>query len=327
MTASFAVLNPGGRDPARLFPHGAGTPQDSGHPPVNYHAYAACCGGGFFRRTAEVPGNVENVLVLLRRKGLADALKAVRELKKSGRRTFVSWKESGLHQVAAALEDARRHDLFRTLCREADGYISSTPELTGLYTAAGCRTGTFLPTPYPVEAEAWDFSRNFEERAGIFIGTREFSVPSRNHLLAVTAACSLGPVTVINTDGGNGLRLLRGICPDIRIVPGPLPYPDYLRLIASHRLVFQLDRSAVPGQVAGDALLARVPCVGGDGAVDRLAFPGLSGPQIEAVGKAQELLTDDSACRREIERSQRTAHEQLSFGAVAERLREFLHAS
>jgi len=320
----FAVLNPGGRDPARLFPAGAGTPHDPGHPPVNYHAYAACCHGGFFRKIKEVPAEAKTVLVLLRRAGLDDSLRAVRDLKKSGRRAWISWKESGLHQVAGALSDAKRHETFRILCREADGFLSSTPELVALYMAAGCKAGSFVPTPYPVDSEAWDFSRNIEERAGIFIGTREFAVPSRNHLLAVITACTLGPVTVINTDGGNGERLLRSISPEIRIIPGTLPYPDYLRLIASHRIVFQLDRGAVPGQVAGDALLARVPCIGGDGAVDRIAFERLSGPQCDAAALAQELLTDDDAYRREIERSQRAASEHLSFATVAERLREFL---
>jgi hypothetical protein len=324
LSAAFAVLNPGGRDPAQSFPNGAGSPNDPGHPPVNYHAYAACCRGGFYRKVAEIPADTKAVLVLLRRKGLDDARTAVRDLKKSERRVFVSWKESGLHQVAEALADAKRYETFRAICREADGYISSTPDLVPLYRAVGSKTGAFVPTPYPVDIEAWDFSRNPEERVGIFIGTREFAVPSRNHLLAVSTACTLGPVTVINTDGRAGERLLRSISPEINILNGTLPYPEYLRLIASHRIVFQLDRSAVPGQVAGDALLARVPCVGGDGAVDRIAFENLSGAQIDAAEVAQELLTDDHAYRREIERSQRAAAENLSFRAVAGRLAEFL---
>jgi hypothetical protein len=324
LSAAFAVLNPGGRDPAQVFPNGAGCPEDPGHPPINYHAYAACCRGGFYRKVSEIPAETTAVLVLLRRKGLDDARTAIRDLEKRGVKVFVSWKESGLHQVAEALADAKRHELFRALCRETDGFLSSTPELVPLYRSAGCKTGTFLPTPYPVDAEAWDFSRNLEERAGIFIGTREFSVPSRNHLLAVATACTLGPVTVINTEGRTGERLLRSISPEIHILNGPLPYPEYLRLMASHRLVFQLDRSAVPGQVAGDALLARVPCLGGDGAVDRIAFENLSGPQIDAAARAQELLTDDHAYRWEIERSQRAAAEQLSFGAIAEKLAQFV---
>ena len=52
------------------FAQGAGLPSDSGHPPVNYHAYAACCQGGFYRKSEEVPDAVRCVLVLLRKDGL-----------------------------------------------------------------------------------------------------------------------------------------------------------------------------------------------------------------------------------------------------------------
>jgi hypothetical protein len=322
----LAVLNPAGRDSLRVYTDGPGTPEDPGHPPVNYHAYAACCGGGFYRDAATVPDAARSVLVLLRRNGLGEALRAVRGLRERGKKAYVSWKESGLHQIAAALADAKRHELFRTLCRNADGFLSSTPELVPLYHAAGATRGAFLPTPYPVDFPAWDFRREIGERAGVFLGTREFHVPSRNHLLAVSMACALGEakVTVINTDGRSGERLLRGISPEIRVIDGPLSYPDYLRLIASHRIVFQLDRSAVPGQVAGDCLLARVPCVGGNGAVDRLAFAPLCGPLTEAAEKARHLLSDDEAYLRELARSEEAAGASLSFGAMRSRLADFL---
>jgi hypothetical protein len=320
----LAVLNPGGKDPKQSFAGGPGSPDDPGHAPINYHAYAACVGGGFYRKAAEVPPEARAVLVLLRCHGLDEAQRAVRSLQERGQKVFLSWKESGLHQVADALADARRHDQFRQLCREADGFLSSTPELVPLYQAAGATSGAFLPTPYPVDFPAWDFRRNVEERSGIFLGTREFSVPSRNHLLAVSIACSLGAVTVINPDGSAGERLLRSISSTLNILPGPLPYAEYLRLMASHRLVFQLDRSTVPGQVAGDALLARVPCLGGNGAVDRLAFEPLCGPLTEAAEKAQRLLTDDEAYRRELARSEDVAQSMLSFAAMRALLTDFL---
>src|SRR5213078_2267042 len=43
----------------------------------------------------------------------------------------------------------------------------------------------FVPTPYPVEDENWNWA--MENRSGIFVGTREFAVPSRNHLAALVA--------------------------------------------------------------------------------------------------------------------------------------------
>jgi hypothetical protein len=321
---AFAVLNPGGRDRTRIFTQGAGLPSDPGHPPVNFHAYAACCQGGFYRKSEEVPDAVRHVLVLLRKDGLSHALNAVRKLRRRGKRVLVSWKESGLTQVARALAKPGLHQRFRAICSEVDGFISSTMELVPLYEAARCGCGGFVPTPYPIEESAWDFSLPIRQRRGIFIGTREFSVPSRNHLLAISSVLKLGqPVTVINTEGWTGARLLRSISRDLRIVSGQLPYTAYLCLLAQHRIVFQLDRSAVPGQVAGDALLCSLPCVGGDGAVDKLAFPGLCGmslPVESAVKVAQRLLADDNYYAQTLEKSRELALERLSFSRVKDQL-------
>ena len=108
------------------------------------------------------------------------------------------------------------------------------------------------------------------------------------------------------------------------MIEGRLEYRRYLKTIAAHKLVFQLDRSAVPGQVAGDALLCRVPCVGGDGAVERIAFPGLSGYGRDAEGLlklARRLLNDDDAYAQAIASSQDLARQRLSFAVVAQQLR------
>jgi hypothetical protein len=320
----FAVLNPGGRDGIRLFPHGAGSPSDPGHPPINYHGYAACCGGGFFRRAGEVSDSAESVLVLIRKNGFRQALDALRMLRRRGKQVLISWKESGLPQVAQALENPGRAGSFRALCAEADGFISSTTDLVPLYEAAGCHRGGFIPTPYPIEETAWNFSVPPSQREGIFIGTREFGVPSRNHFLAVTSIRALGrPITVINTEGWTGVRLLRSISPSLRVVTGKLPYLEYLRLMARHRLVFQLDRSAVPGQVAGDALLCGLPCVGGDGAIDRLAFPELCGaklPVAQAIEAVQKLVEDDEYYAHTLENARELALKSISFSKVKERL-------
>lgn len=325
MGAILDVLNPGGRDPNQTFPDGAGLPGDVGHAPINYHAYAACCRGGFYRRDSDLPSGPAAVLVLLRKNGLAAALESVKRIRQRGQRALISWKESGLHQVAAALGDARRYAKFREICALADGFISSTLELVPLYRAAGCAVGEFIPTPYPVESPSWNFGIPVGERQGIFIGTREFDVPSRNHLLAVATACSLSSsVTVLNVDGRTGEKLLRAISPDLQIVSTRLPYRDYLRLIARHRLVFQLDSSSVPGQVAGDALLTRTLCIGGNGAVDRIAFSAdIGDTAAEAAEMASWLLSDDSLYQKHLTMSQEVALRELSFKAVEARLRTF----
>ena len=311
----IAVLNPGGRDPEQHFRDGAGAPDDRGHPPVNYHAYAASTGGGFFRDASSIPREVRAVLLLLR-SDLKAGLAAMKTLRAHGKTVAISWKESGQHQVAQQLDSAVNLALFREICATADAALSSTAELVPLYRAAGARVAEFIPTPYPVEDSRWDFSRPLSERSGIFIGTREWDVPSRNHVAALLHACALGvPVTVFNLDGRAGRKKLDALgCVSLRVIEGRLPYSGYLREMAKCRVVFQLDASTVPGQVAGDALLCRMPCVGGNGAVDRLAF---------VESDVELLLRDDAAWSAEVKRSQERAMEALSFSAVARRMRGF----
>ncbi|MEI6493106.1 MAG: hypothetical protein WCO94_11205 [Verrucomicrobiota bacterium] len=322
----FAVINPGGRDQNQLFPNGSGSPDDPGHPPVNYHAYAACCRGGFFRSASSIPDGAERVLVLLRKRNLRGALATVELLRKRGSRVFVSCKESGSHQVADLLGDVSRWGLFQEICAACDGAVSSTPELVPIYLAAGCPSADFIPTPYPVDSPAWNFSQPIVKRRGIFVGTREFGVPSRNHLAAVVMADEISrdlscPLAVVNTEGRQGgmiLKSLRKKNPLLFIIEAPLPYPDYLRVMALHRIVWQLDSSSVPGQVAGDALLCRMPCVGGNGAIERLVFEdsfGKSREQLAAL--ARRLLQDDSACTDFTARALDCAQARIGFDPTA----------
>ena len=316
----LAVLNPGGRDPEQRFPDGAGALDARIHAPVNYHAYAACTRGGFFRDAKAIPAEMRSVLVLLR-KDLKPSLAAVKALMAGGRTVVISWKESGQHQIAKQLDSAANLTLFREICALADGALSSTPELVQLYISGGANVSEFIPTPYPVDDARWDFSRPLAERSGIFIGTREWDVPSRNHAAALLRASVLGvPVTVFNLDGRSGRKKLDAIFAGgpLHVIEKRLDYPGYLREMAKCRVVFQLDSSAVPGQVAGDALLCRMPCTGGNGAVDREAF----GDGADVV----KLLREDAAWHAAVDASQARARELLSFSACAARLREFFAA-
>jgi len=112
----------------------------------------------------------------------------------------------------------------------------------------------------------------------------------------------------------------------LRVVEERLPYPKWLRVVAKHRFVFQLDSSTVPRQVAGDALLTRVPCVGGSGTTERLVFPDLCG-----WGRTHEQLFDIAArlfehphdCAEYAERAVQNANTSLSFTRGAEALERF----
>lgn len=328
------VLNPGGRDPNQHFGDEA-REERGAHAPVNFHAYAACTGGSFLRDMDAAVAARRPVLLLLRG-DFRDSERALATLKKAGIPTVVSLKETGLHQIADQLFDPAKLSRFMRVVQEADGCIAPTPEAADIF--RGIRRSsvgvTFFPTPYPVHDPRWDFSRPLEERSGLLVGTREWEVPSRNHFAALAMARELSEstgarVTVYDFTGRKGARLLKeiGFAPEkLRVLTKRSDYRDYLRVVAEHRIVFQLDTSFVPGQVAGDALLCRMPCIGGNGAVDRLGHPrtcghGRSGTRILTL--ATELLTDDRAYEQAIEDSQRSAGEWLSFSGLAAELEKF----
>ena len=328
---SLAVLNPGGNDPEQHFSDFAGPPDDAAHAPVNFHAFAACTAGAFYRKDQAIPAGVKNVLLLLRH-DLKACRNALLELRRAGKTVAVSLKEAGAFQVAALLGKPDKLRLFQEICQRADAAIATVPDLVPLYLGAGARSADFLPTPYPVGDARWDFSAPPDERRGIFVGTREFGTPSRNHLAALLAIRQIAepmqePVTVFNGDGWSGRRMLARLgFPDglLRVIEKRMPYPHYLRVMAQHRLVWQLDASAVPGQVAGDALLCRIPCVGGNGTTERLVFPDLCGhgrtPE-QLFDLAARILEHPHDAGETVARALAFARERLSFDAIAPRLK------
>src|SRR6476620_2791372 len=179
----LTVLNPGGSDPQQKF-HKLPAPGEGAHPPINFHAFAACTSGAFHfyprRAIAERPP----VLLLLRSDFRASE-RALADLKKQGRTIAVSLKETGLHQIAHQLRDRAKLARFMKIVAQADGCIATTPEAAEIYQRVRGKqdlaTVSFIPTPYPIEDQRWNFSAPPDEQSGIFVGTREWDVPSRNH--------------------------------------------------------------------------------------------------------------------------------------------------
>jgi hypothetical protein len=334
----LTVLNPGGRDREQCFGDGAGHPGKE-HAPVNFHAFAACTAGTFQRETRSAIAENTPVLLLLRGDFRA-AQRALVALKKSHRTVAVSLKETGLHQIAQQLRDPAKLVRFQNIVRTADGCVATTEEAVDIYrsfrSGANDERITFIPTPYPVGDTRWDFSRANDERAGIFVGTREWNVPTRNHLAALLLARDLSEitsehVTVFNCEGRRGARMLAALdfrSDRLRVLEKRLAYPDYLREVSRHRIVLQRDTSFVPGQVAGDALLCRMPCVGGNGAIDRIGFAdtcgfGRSIRELREI--ATRLLLDGELYQRIVADSQKRAKDQCGFEVIAAQTRRFFN--
>ena len=332
----LTVLNPGGRDPEQQF-HGVPAPNEGAHAPINFHAFAACTFGGFHRDTRRVLDEKTPVLLLLRSDFRASE-RALADLKKEGCTVAVSLKETGLHQIAQQLRDPAKLSRFIKIVAHADGCIATTSAAAEIYLRVRSKhhpaTVAFIPTPYPIADQRWDLSVPRNEQSGIFVGTREWDVPSRNHLAALLIGRELcegtgEPVTVVNLDGYKGRRLMGELnFPEgkLRLVEKRKAYPDYLRDVARHKIVLQLDRSHVPGQVAGDAVLCRIPCVGGDGAIERIAFSKTCGEGRtinEIASMASDLLKNAELREAVVAESQERAREWLSFEVVRSRLAKF----
>jgi hypothetical protein len=330
----LTVLNPGGRDPEQEF-RSVPAPGEGPHPPINFHALAACTQGAFHHDPRRAIAENTPVLLLLRGDFRASE-RALVELKKHGRTVVVSLKETGLHQIAQQLCDRARLSRFMKIVAQADGCVATTPEAAEIYQSSlwSLRRAAFVPTPYPVEDQRWNFRLPAEEQSGIFVGTREWDVPSRNHFAALLVARQLcdatgESVTVVNLDGHKARHLLSELkFPEERlnVIEKWKSYPNYLRAVARHKIVLQLDRSHVPGQVAGDALLCRIPCVGGDGAIERIAFSRTCGEGraiTEIASMALDLLKNADLRAAIVSESQQRALEHLSFQAVRSQLVKF----
>jgi hypothetical protein len=330
----LTVLNPGGRDAEQQF-RDVPAPGEGAHPPINFHAFAACTLGTFQNNPRRAIAEKTPVLLLLRGNFRASA-RALADLKKQGRTVVVSLKETGLHQIAQQLCDRSRLSRFMKIVGQADGCIATTPEAAEIYQSArwSLRRVAFIPTPYPVEDQRWDFSVPPDEQSGIFVGTREWDVPSRNHFAALLVARELcdataEPVTVVNLDGYKARRLLAELkFPEgkLHVIEKRKSYPDYLRDLARHKVVLQLDRSHVPGQVAGDALLCRIPCVGGDGTIERIAFSKTCGEGRtirEIASMVLDLLKNADLRAVVVAESQQHALERLSFQTARSQLAKF----
>jgi hypothetical protein len=264
--------------------------------------------------------------------------RALVECQKEKRTVAVALKETGLHQIAEQLRDPRKLARFMRIVAQVDGCVATTPEAAEIFRRArpehDADTVAFVPTPYPLENKQWNFVVPPSEQSGIFIGTREWNVPSRNHfatLLLAREICKASgePVTVFNLDGRKGEKLLAELkfpAGKLRVHDKREQYADYLREVARHKIVLQLDRSRVPGQVAGDALLCRTICVGGDGAIERLAFANFCGEgrtttQLKTI--ALELLKNTAGRAIAIVETQWRAAERISFLAVRKQLAVF----
>ena len=112
-------------------------------------------------------------MLLLLRGDFRASQRALHNLKNQGRIIAVSLKETGLHQIARQLRDRAKLSRFMKIVAQADGCIATTPEAAEIYqrVRSNCdpQTVSFIPTPYPIEDERWNFSAPAAKQSGAII--------------------------------------------------------------------------------------------------------------------------------------------------------------
>lgn len=313
------------------------------HSPVELCAFAECTGGSFFgchtnrdslfaTTCLSIPKDMRAVLLLVQQ--MPRCARLIDRYHRAGKTVVITFTEAGTMQIAKMLDGPRRLRGFFEVCRRADGAIAVTSEGAAVLRAGGARHVELIPNPCPVDLPNWDFSVAADKRRGILIGTTYFHADERNHMAALMSIRKLAEstgerVTVVidRTDRYDRemQEVLTAWWPDelLRIEIGPLPFLKFLRLMATHKLVFQLDQAAGCGQIGGLALLCRMPCVGGYGAHERVIFPHLCGygrDVAELVEIAGQLLTDPAAADRAMTKALALAQQHAAYGVIRPRL-------
>ncbi len=331
----LCVLHPGSREPQQLFPDFAGRPEPGRLPPLGYRGFAACTGGGFYTKDSAIPEGERRVLLVLNRN-----LKACRQtminLRRAGKTVILAWENPGAFALESVLRSPSDLALFREICGRAHGALAVSAELEPVFRGGGILHVETIPMPWPVEDSAWDCSVRPEERQGIFLGTWDYRDPAKRHLTALLGLKDVvsqmyEPLTVFNLDGWRGRRWLRQLgYPQgmLRVIERRISHADYLKKMATHKLVFQLDASAGPGRVAGDALLCRIPCVGGNGVMERIVFPDLCGQGMstpDLLYAVCRLLDHGHDRESAVDQAMVLARQRVSFEGIQQSLEQLFH--
>jgi len=316
------------------------------HSPVELCAFAACTGGTFHgchtrrdlflaRSAQAVPEDTKAVLLLVDR--MRTCRRLLEHYKKAGKTVVVTFTEAGTMQIAKMLDTPARVRGFFEVVRRADGAIAVTPEGLPVMRAAGARHVELIPTPCPVDVPGWDFSIPAEDRHDILIGSTYFHANERNHVAALVGLKRIAEtagqrVTVVIDMTDPYDRQMRAELESwwqgdsLRVVEGPLNFFAFFRLMATHKMVFQLDQAAGCGQIGALALLCRIPCVGGYGGHERVIFPHLSGfgrTPGELLEISARLLADPDEAEKTVATAMALAHERVAFGQARDRLEKY----
>lgn len=332
-----------------------GSLASSGRPLISYGAWAACTDGKIVSDADMLGDDLPDMVIILHRPCRhAHCMSSLRYLQDRGVTTGVCIQEAGMSQIQHDYSDPQRFTGLVEIMRRVDFAVfssASAKPIGEVITPGRCH---LLSPPIPMDDPRWNYLRTAPEgceRGGILVGTRQMHITSRNHLHGVFAAVSAArdldvPVTLIERPNQDLVSLLKAVG-GVPIRPARpheslhklgfmvryhlqriTPHLAYLDELRKHKVVFQMDGSAVPGRVAADAVLADIPVVGGNGTNEQIAYPDLPHDPMHAsvmVDETKRLFLDEGYFDSIVSKARMIATQKLSYAAGREALLNLHH--
>lgn len=208
-------------------------------------------------------------IILLVNESPIELMPFVKKLKTMGKIVVVGYHE-GFGDIMTKLGHPSYDVWFRELkelVTESNAYWNVIPSASSVFLSLFRKP--VLNVLHGVPLNEWDHGliKPIEEREGIFVATRTFDQRlGRNHIAALAVADLAAHMLQTHVT-----CITEQPVPDIvknfervQILQGPLSYMKWLDVMSQHRVVFHYDCSHTLGQVAMDALLVDVPCLGGN---------------------------------------------------------------
>jgi|GEM_PF-4236950 len=308
--------------------------------PIGLHGIALASGGAIHTDLASALSEGEPILVL----GSEDLRKTeetLLQIRHQGISSAIAWPDRFVATLTAAAKGDQAATIGRILA-VADLAVCTDKGLMDVF--ASCHDATpraYFPSPYPIAHPDWDTIAGVKNRSGVLIGgfpfhnglesalcreTLQFSV-----LLAKVCQHKISVFSEISPRLADEMAAAGLEVSEVHIVAEPKTYAEYLEVLGRHSLIVDPSRgSRRMGSLAGDALLTRGICLGGDSDLDTLLFPGLqlsSATPEELRARVVELLNDPLSHAEAVADAARRALAEISFEAARTRVRSLLSGS
>jgi hypothetical protein len=128
----------------------SGDPSNTTPPPLGLAGFAACTGGGIYRKSSEIPPDQRRVLLVIGR-DLKAARQATIDLRREGKIIVATLEYDRLSAIHSWLRSPSDLRLFREVCNRVHAGLALTADAEPVLRMGGVFHVEVIPPPLPVE--------------------------------------------------------------------------------------------------------------------------------------------------------------------------------